>query len=230
VTVGVWAGNFDGRPLREASGVTVAAPAFHALMLAAMRGKPQAPLVDAAGLSQREVCSVSGHLPGPACQHRHAERFIVGREPAETCKLHVLASLDPQGHWTDPSCGGQARPIEVWPAEYRAWAQQAGRGASADISTTCPPRALAAVPGDPRVTFPIEGQRFAVDPDGPGRQELVLSASAPGQIARFVVDGRVVAEVAAPFRVPWPMEPGAHELVVESAGRRSPSVRFNVQH
>src|SRR5206468_3127544 len=37
VTVGVWVGNFDRRPLRNSSGVTGAGPIFHAVMLAAER-------------------------------------------------------------------------------------------------------------------------------------------------------------------------------------------------
>ena len=37
VTVGVWVGNFDRRPLRNSSGVTGAAPIFQAVMLAAHR-------------------------------------------------------------------------------------------------------------------------------------------------------------------------------------------------
>ena len=54
VTVGVWVGNFDRRPLIGSSGVTGAAPIFHAVMLAAQRHvhgreEPDADLVGQAG-------------------------------------------------------------------------------------------------------------------------------------------------------------------------------------
>ena len=39
MTVGVWVGNFDRTPLRLSSGVTGAGPIFHAVMLAANRGR-----------------------------------------------------------------------------------------------------------------------------------------------------------------------------------------------
>ena len=39
VTVGVWVGNFDRTPLHLSSGVTGAGPIFHAVMLAANRGR-----------------------------------------------------------------------------------------------------------------------------------------------------------------------------------------------
>src|SRR5688572_19855479 len=47
VTVGVWVGNFDRKPLRDSTGVTGAGPIFHAVMLAATRrtaGTLQVPL------------------------------------------------------------------------------------------------------------------------------------------------------------------------------------------
>ena len=42
ITVAVWVGNFDGRPLRGSSGVTGAGPLFREAMLAAMRGREPA--------------------------------------------------------------------------------------------------------------------------------------------------------------------------------------------
>jgi penicillin-binding protein 1C len=44
VTVAVWAGNFDGSAMRGTSGITGAAPIFHAAMEAAMRGRNPLPL------------------------------------------------------------------------------------------------------------------------------------------------------------------------------------------
>ena len=66
VTVGVWVGNFDRRPLRNSSGVTGAAPIFHGVMLAAERrvsGREfnHAPVLAASEDSvEREICALSG--------------------------------------------------------------------------------------------------------------------------------------------------------------------------
>ena len=43
-TVGVWVGNFDGRPMRNSSGVTGAGPLLHSVLTLAMRGISPAPL------------------------------------------------------------------------------------------------------------------------------------------------------------------------------------------
>jgi hypothetical protein len=45
-------------------------------MLAAMRGRAPAPLVDRTGLLELEVCPRSGDLPGEHCTHRHRELFV----------------------------------------------------------------------------------------------------------------------------------------------------------
>ncbi len=227
VTVAVWVGNFDGTPLRDASGITAAGPAFHELMLTAMHGRTPAPLFDAAALSEAEVCTLSGKLPGPACEHRRREHFAHGHEPTEHCDLHVLAHVDAQGRETAARCGRSTRILERYPLQFRAWAERAGRPIlGLHVSPTCPPEAREAVA--PRVTFPRDGQTFALDPDGPMRQEIVLSAAADASRLRFIIDGRPTAELHAPFHLPWRLAPGAHQVQVEAADLRSAPVAFQV--
>ena len=57
VTVGVWVGNFDREPLRSSSGVTGAAPIFHAVMLAAAKRVRGAAGFDASRLGRPTRCS-----------------------------------------------------------------------------------------------------------------------------------------------------------------------------
>jgi len=227
MTVGVWVGNFDGTPLRDASGITAAGPAFHDLMLVAMRGREPAPLFDASALVEAEVCALSGKRPSEACPHHRRERFVRGREPHESCDVHVAAYVDAEGREQDARCGGRRQTFEQYPLEFRGWAEQAGRPLlGARVSRTCPPRSPRAP--ELRVTFPLEGQRFAIDVDGPERQELVLAAAASTARARFIIDGQAQADQAPPFRLPWRLRPGAHRLEVEAGGARSRVVSFEV--
>jgi penicillin-binding protein 1C len=226
VTVGVWVGNFDGSPLRDASGITAAGPAFHDLMLGAMWGRTPAPLFDVGLLSEVEVCSVSGSLPAEACSHRRRERFARGHEPSAGCEVHVRAHVDAEGREQAARCGGTERVLERYPVEYLPWAERAGRPlAGRRLSPNCPPPATTV---ESRLTFPREGQRFAIDPDGPPRQEIVLTAASTAARLRFVVDGRPSPELAPPFRWAWALAPGRHLVEVEADGVRTQSVRFDV--
>jgi penicillin-binding protein 1C len=85
-----WAGSFDGTgskgrlamwsaaPLVRVAMQAVADRAGHALTL------PPAP----AGLVARDVCRVTGELPGRACPRKH-EHFVLGQEPRTTCARHL---------------------------------------------------------------------------------------------------------------------------------------------
>jgi hypothetical protein len=196
-------------------------------MLAAMRGRTAAPLFERDLLAHVEVCALSGKLPGKACQQRRSESFVHGREPTDSCDMHVVAHVDAAGREQATRCGGEERVLERYPAEYLAWARQAGRPlAGVNLSASCPP--LAATAGAPRVTSPHEDQTFAIDPDGPTRQEALLTASSDAPKVRFIVDGRPSAAVDPPFRLPWRLSPGPHTVEVEARGVRSVPVTFRV--
>ena len=87
VTVGVWVGNFDRRPLIGSTGVTGAAPIFHAVMLAAQRhvhGREEADgdlVVRPSDLSERTICALSGMRAGEACPIRTTEWLPPGFSP-----------------------------------------------------------------------------------------------------------------------------------------------------
>jgi penicillin-binding protein 1C len=227
VTVGVWVGNFDGTPLRDASGITVAAPLFHDLLRAAMRGRLAAPLFDRSLLSEAEVCSLSGKRPSSACHQRRGESFVRGHEPHDSCDIHILAHVDAAGREQAARCGGAERVLERYSAEYLAWAQRAGRPlAGANVSTTCPPEPTS--DAAPRVTFPLDDQTFAIDPDGPARQEILLTAASSAPVLRFIVDGQQSALLGPPFRLPWRLAPGIHRVSVATGDRTSPAITFEV--
>ena len=76
VTVGVWVGNFDRPPLRNSTGVTGAAPIFHAVMLAAQRraGEIEQPLTSPDSLlTSRDICALSGEPANQWCPVRRRE-------------------------------------------------------------------------------------------------------------------------------------------------------------
>ena len=122
VTVGVWVGNFDRKPLRNSSGVTGAGPLFHAVMLAAERRAirhdggqdfdPFDPPSADAGTSMQsvEICALSGLAANAWCPTRRHEWVSADAKPLP-CSWH---------HLTDEGL------LTVWPAQYRQWARDHG--------------------------------------------------------------------------------------------------------
>jgi penicillin-binding protein 1C len=235
VTVGVWVGNFDGRPMLGSSGVTGAGPLLHRLMLAAMRGRSAAALFTPGdvGLVSARICAESGELAASDCPHPMVEWFLPERRPRQNCALHIRTRIDPEnGLRAGPACASaEERVLEHYPEQYRAWAHEVGRPVVPDGSSPrCPDETAAAT--SPVIEFPRDGARFTLDPALPAeQQELVLRARVPGGVSRVTwqVDGRSVGSPPSPFELLWPVEKGRHRIVVVAGGRQSEAVVIDVE-
>ena len=69
LVVGVWVGNSGYEAMHNVTGLTGAAPIWHEVMRGLLQGHPDHPFTRPAGLTQVEVCDISGLLPTPACPH-----------------------------------------------------------------------------------------------------------------------------------------------------------------
>jgi penicillin-binding protein 1C len=195
VTVGVWVGNFDRSELRGSSGVTGAAPIFHAVMLAAtaLRGEPEA-FAPPAGVDRLPVCALSGGRPSPWCPSVTRE-WLASGEMARFCEWHH------DGH------------IE-WPAEYRSWA--AKRRPQQSVIQDEPSVV------DFAIANPPDGATYLIDPTLRMEfQTLRLRAHSSATVA-WSVNGRGVGRATADGDVEWPLQPGRHTIrAVDARGRRS---------
>ena len=119
VTVGVWVGNFNRRPLRGSSGVTGAGPIFHSVMLAAVErqqgmlpiGDTTSVLAPPADVERTEICALSGMPAGQTCAVRRPEWLAHGHTEG-TCDWH---------HASDEGT------VTIWPNVFRDWARSHGR-------------------------------------------------------------------------------------------------------
>ncbi|HEY3666353.1 MAG TPA: penicillin-binding protein 1C [Polyangiaceae bacterium] len=233
VTVAVWAGNFDGAPMTGSTGVTGAGPLFHEVMLAAMRGRARAPLLDHSGLLRADVCELSGALASSSCPHRRREWFVPGREPRAACDMHEVVALDPETLLrAGPACAKLTlRVFERYPREYQNFARQAQRPLAPEgFSPRCPGRVPFADLAAPELVFPSDRASFVIDPGLRADQEIVLEARAATDRLTFFVDDRRLATLSAPFRVPWRLEPGSHRVrVVTPTGALSETIAFDVR-
>jgi penicillin-binding protein 1C len=195
ITVAVWAGNFDGRPMHGMYAIRGAAPLWREVMLLAMEGRARRDFEPPTGVERALVCSLSGMRPGPGCPHAKSELVASRHAPAESCTWHA-----PHGK------------LRI-PAELAAFARP---GASDVLPDASAPLAILA---------PHDGARLKLDPLLPReRQQLRLRAAValPGAAGvRWEVDGRPIAEASAPYFTDWPLEPGEHRVratLLDAAG------------
>src|SRR5213595_4188894 len=83
-TVAVWAGNFDGRPMRDTFAVRAATPLWAAIMRELLRrDHPLDVPVENEKLVRREICKATGLLPSRFSLATLSELFLAGTEPRE---------------------------------------------------------------------------------------------------------------------------------------------------
>ena len=234
VTVGVWVGNFDRRPLRNSSGVTGAAPIFHGVMLAAERratgGSPSHYELLAASedSARREICALSGYAANAWCPSKRLE-WVAAERPLMPCNWHLLTD---HGVVTD------------WPAEYRAWVGTGvGRLLTAGETAVLklpPPTARPAPKTRPantdvnqplRIVSPANGSTFLIDPTLRREfQTLSLRAvtAAAGEV-EWTVNGETAGRASADSKVSWALKTGRHHIVARDESGRTAEAHIVVR-
>ena len=224
VTVGVWVGNFDRRPLRNSSGVTGAAPIFHGVMLAAERRATGgsflhedvlAPPEDSA---QREICALSGHAANTWCPTRRRE-WVASERPLMPCNWHQLTADNVATHW---------------PAEYRSWAAAHFGAAAVRPAVAADPPATTAsteIRAALSITSPANGSTFLIDPTL-RREFQTLSLRAVARTAgtiEWTVNGEPAGRAEADSKISWSLRPGRHHIVARDESGRTAEAHIVVR-
>ena len=185
VLVVTWLGNHDWRRMNLVSGATAAAPATHKILdevsptrsphIPAMMERPLP-----SSLVQREVCAVSGHVPGPGCTNTRSEWFIPGTEPHELCPFHAEVAIDIRNKLrAGPSCPPQfviRQQLLDLPETYEPWARKQRLAiAPAAFSPLCP--LDVAVTPKIAIREPRTKSRYLFDPDTPRELSTVRFAA-----------------------------------------------------
>ncbi|MDH4196412.1 MAG: penicillin-binding protein 1C, partial [Candidatus Aminicenantes bacterium] len=121
-TVGVWVGNFDGRPMEGVSGITGCGPLFRDVMLLLHHDRRPAAFRPPAGIVRRTVCAASGELASAACPARVEEIFAAGTEPLLVCgeeraAREVRVAASPETPARRRTSAGPAGPRVVFPED-----------------------------------------------------------------------------------------------------------------
>ncbi|WP_218142692.1 penicillin-binding protein 1C [Formivibrio citricus] len=167
-TVGVWVGNASGAPMWDVSGITGAAPVWHAIMDRLHAGTRSPPPAAPAGLKQARIS------------------YEQNIEPA-------------RNEWFLPGT-----------AQTRIRLAQAS----------------ARQPGIARISQPLNGALYALDPDiPPANQRIAFTSDNPSAVWRL--DGKRIGKGR---KIDWPLWPGPHRLeLLDEKGKVVDTVRFEVR-
>ena len=178
-TVAVWAGNFDGRPMRDMFAVRAATPLWATVMQELLRrDHPVDPPMENERLVRREVCRATGLLPSRFSPATLSELFLAGTEPREDSADYFASD-------------GKL----LLPDAYSRWC--AGRDNTIG----------AHVRSDFHITNPPPNARYEIDPVLPPSQQMVeLTTAAAGDVEWFVNNERILPQRSSRFF--WQLAPG----------------------
>jgi len=181
-SVGVWAGNFDGRPAFGTTGSSLPAEVAVRILeeLADGQAGPTTSSISAQpqGLVEVRICSQSGFLAAPACPATRIEYFLSGSAPTQLCPVHGRGgSLEEL--LLHSMLGESPGPRILFPRNRMIFFREG----STALTSQSIPGWIAADPED-RITVRLNGR--TLQPDDPSRPLL------PVQPGRYLleVEGR----------------------------------------
>jgi membrane peptidoglycan carboxypeptidase len=132
LAVGVWVGNADNTPMKAVTGLTGAAPIWHAVMRYATQALALPPQGWEAppGIVALDVCEPSGLLPTDLCPRTRDEIFIQGTEPVTPDNLWQAVTLNRETGKRATVCTPlelqETRTYQILPPEAAGWVRTVG--------------------------------------------------------------------------------------------------------
>jgi penicillin-binding protein 1C len=174
-TVAVWAGNFEGRPMRDTFAVRAATPLWAVIMQELLRrDHPLDPPIEdekfamanpsCGGLVRREICKTTGLLQSRFSAATMNELFLAGTEPRDDSADYF---------------GSDGKLL--LPDAYARWCASGDNTIGAHIRS------------DFRITNPSPNARYQIDPVLPLSQQMVELTAACGSNVEWFVNGTRVA-------------------------------------
>ncbi len=232
--VGVWVGNSGYEAMHNVTGLTGAAPIWHEVMRGLLQGRPDHPFARPDGLTQVEVCDISGLLPTSACQHTRKEWFIAGTEPTQTDSTYQPVWIDTLTN----SLADDLTPIERrssvtvlnLPVEAQEWAHTQGLLLLTDYAHAI--KNSSQQENQLVLLSPHPSMTYRMDPNFDlAAQQIQIEVAAGQGISQVTiwVDGTSLTTLSSPpYQAWWTLSAGEHRFWGEGVNTNGEIVKSEV--
>ena len=237
--LGVWIGNFDGRPNSAFVGRSGAAPLLFQIIdsLRASWPDPSQPHLPPPGanLKRVEFCAVSGDLPEPWCTHRVAGWFIPGVSPIKTCDVHREVLVDVKTGLRVPIDDGtrelRREIYEFWPSELLTLFERAGlpRKSPPPFLPDTAAEVLARTGDPPRIIAPVSGTTREIVSSISRPIPLQAKTEADVREIYWFADKAFIGKSSPTDVLSWKSAPGHYELTALDDHGRAGSCTVTVR-
>jgi penicillin-binding protein 1C len=234
-TIGVWVGNFSGEGQPGIIGAEAAAPLLFAIFNK-VGGHSGGWFRRPDSVGTRQVCALSGELPGPYCQNLVTELYLVDHAPQQECFFHQAFLLDARtGYRLPPHYATARRTMKKtyikWPPRVAAWL--VGNGTPAEPIPALMPEWQQVMPGQaPVIRSPSANYFYQLRAGiSPEYQKICLEAAASNDVHKlyWFVDGKLTGTVRPGEKLFYPPKIGKHWVVCQDDQGRSSKVKLIVK-
>jgi penicillin-binding protein 1C len=231
----VWIGNFNGRANPAFIARECAAPllfeTFRHLRLPLKRETTPA------GITEVDLCAVSGQLPTPLCQHRVRGGFIPGISPITACDIHREIMIDAATGLRvardDGRAGLQRHVHEFWPPEMLELFRKAGvpRKSPPPLEPSADALSMGESSHAPKIASPQSALVYTLQASSPERQTIPLRADAAPGVSRlfWFADSRFLGASSPAESILWKATSGEWRVHVLDDQGRSSAVQVRVE-
>jgi penicillin-binding protein 1C len=229
--IAVWLGNFGGESNPQLVGRETAAPLFFSIADGFRQQSLQTPdwaLQNGLGLKKTKVCALSGHLPGPHCQHLKETWFIPEKSPISKCDIHREIVIEPRLglRACDENRPGLKHEIfEFWPSDLLNIFKAAGipRRTPPAFEPGCNEKSGAAN-GAPKIVSPRSKVTYSyrVNDREHALEDISLAAvsEADAQRLHWFIGNKYLGDTSPLKPMSWSPKPGHYLVkVVDDLGR-----------
>jgi penicillin-binding protein 1C len=228
-TIGVWAGNFNGKGAPGLIGAEVSAPILFALFTALEKPAENKWFIQPESVSCRQVCAVSGMPMTKYCATAKEELYLPGKSPIELCNIHQMIFVDKKtGNRLCSHCRiGRTydeKIVEQWPAEIATWLERNGYPIE-KIPEHFSGCSKLASGEKPIIRSPSANTEFKIRPAVALKyQKILLDASVSNRTKKifWFLDGKLIFSGVATEKIFIEPKIGLHNLMcMDDEGRAS---------
>lgn len=234
--IGVWAGNFSAEPSPELVGAETAAPILFDIFTSISSKIEGGWFTQPDNIGIRDVCSVSGKLPGPYCPSTIEEYYIRSVSPTSRCDIHQQIIVDSKsGYKMCRFCSSgkecDHKVYEIWPPEISTWFKKTGF--QVEVVPQHNPDCRGTCYGDrPIINSPKPDVDYVIRTYVPIQQQgILLDASVTSGSNRiyWFVDGGLFGSVLPGAKIFYLPEPGYHNITCSDDQGRSSSITLKIR-
>jgi penicillin-binding protein 1C len=215
--IGIWAGNFDGRPSPGRMGAGVCGPILFEIIRFLYGTTPPETFVRPAGVREEIVCSMSGKRAGPRCPYTTTE-IVPGNHNLMTCDL----PHQDQHHQLGPSYARWLHRREAQQGTSRFRLMKPGE---TGLRSSAQGRTSSGI----EIISPHNRDRFIISPYRPNR---ITFRALPNRVVEHVIwylDGAELARTGPPYEFFWEPSRGSHELLAVTPDNAAAKASFFVE-